>query len=77
MLFTHRDERILDEAARRATEYAKADQHNQARKLRRVTRLQVVKTDSQLERRIEVLFSWACILGIYAVLWMVSKGWIF
>lgn len=47
MLFTHRDERILDEAARRATQFAKAEDHKEEQKHRREVNLSYDDLESE------------------------------
>jgi hypothetical protein len=66
----------LDQVARQAREFAAAEKHKDAQRLRRLTRHAAVKTDLILERKISRWFAVAAFVGVTAVLLMVQLGWL-
>lgn len=60
--------RELEKVAKRASLYAKGDNHREAARMRRLTRHAAWKTDKNLERLIDIVFAWAAFIAIAGIL---------
>lgn len=58
----------LTQVAKRASEFARRDNHKDAARMRRLTRHAVEKTDEHLERAINILFGWLAFGAIVLIL---------
>ncbi len=77
MLFQPSLNKNLEQVARRAIEFSNKANHKEAQRLRRLTRHAVEKSDKDLERRIEIVFGVAALVGVIAVMIIVKLGWLF
>lgn len=60
--------RELTKVAKRASLYAKGENHREAARMRRLTRHAVPKTDEHLERAINILFGWLAFAAVVLIL---------
>lgn len=58
----------IEKVAKRASLYAKGDNHREAARMRRLTRHAAWKTDKNLERTFDIIFGWMAFGAIVLIL---------